>query len=153
MADTYTVTRSTRVHAPASAIFERIVDFRRWSAWSPYEELDPAMDRTYSGAESGVGAVYKWSGNIKVGAGQMEIVDAVDGERVVIDQRFFKPFRSHATTTFALEGPDDDTAVTWSTIGPVTTMTRMMGIFRSMDRLLGPVFEDGLARLKEDAEA
>jgi uncharacterized protein YndB with AHSA1/START domain len=153
MSDTYTVEREIRIDAPASAIYERIVDFHRWAAWSPYEELDPGMDRTYAGAESGVGAVYEWSGNLKAGAGRMEIVDAVDDERIVIDQRNLKPFRSEITTTFALDDSRDGTAVTWSITGPVTLMTRILGIFKSMDRMVGPVLEKGLARLKADAEA
>ena len=153
MARTYTVERKIRINAPASALYERIVDFRRWRAWSPFEELDPAMERTYTGAESGVGAVYAWSGNLKAGAGRMEIVDAVDGERVVIAQRNFKPFRSANTTTFALDDSGDSTAVTWSMTEPVTLVAQIMGIFTSMDRMLGPVFEKGLAKLKADAEA
>jgi hypothetical protein len=88
MTDTYTVERKIRIDAPASAVYERIVDFHRWPVWSPYEELDPGMDRTYAGAESGVGAVYEWSGNLKAGAGRMEIVDAVDDERVLRSPRF-----------------------------------------------------------------
>lgn len=153
MADTYTVERTTRVDAPASAVYERIVDFHRWPAWSPYEELDPDMKRTYAGAESGVGAAYEWSGNLKAGAGRMEIVEAVDDERVVIDLRFRKPFRSESTATFALDDSGNGTAVTWSMTGPVTLVSRIMGIFRSMDRMVGPAFEKGLAKLKADAEA
>ena len=153
MADTYTVERKIRIDAPASAVYERIVDFHRWPTWSPFEELDPGIDRTYAGAESGVGAVYEWSGNLRAGAGRMEIVDAVDHERVMIDQRKRKPFRSESSTSFALDDSGDGTAVTWSITGPVTLMTRIMGIFKSMDRMVGPVFEKGLARLKADAEA
>lgn len=37
-------------------------------------------------------------------------------------------------------------------VGKATTMTRMMGIFKSMDSLVGPIFEKGLAQLKADAE-
>lgn len=111
------------------------------------------MDRTYAGAESGVGAVYEWLGNLKAGAGRMEIVDAIDDERVVIDQRNLKPVRSESTTTFALNDSGDGTTVTWSVTGPVTLIMRIMGIFKSMDRMVGPVFEKGLARLKADAEA
>ena len=153
MADMYTVERKIHVDAPASAIYERIVDFHRWRAWSPYEELDPTVDRTYAGAESGVGAVYEWSGNLKAGAGRMEIVDAVDEDRVVIDQRNLKPFRSESTTAFALDHSGEGTHVTWSMTGPVTLLTRILGIVKSMDRMVGPIFEEGLARLKTDAEA
>jgi Polyketide cyclase / dehydrase and lipid transport len=152
MVDTYTVERKIRIDAPASVVYERIVDFHRWPTWSPYEELDPDMNRTYVGAESGVGAVYEWSGNLKAGPGRMEIVDALDDERVVIDQRNLKPFRSESSTSFALDDSGDGTAVTWSMTGPATLMTRIMGIFKSMDRMVGPLFEKGLERLKADAE-
>ena len=32
-------------------------------------------------------------------------------------------------------------------------MTKVMGIFTSMDKMIGPDFEKGLARLKADVEA
>ncbi len=153
MTDTYTVERKISIDAPPTAVFERIVDLHRWRAWSPFEALDPAMDRTYSGAESGVGAVYEWSGNMKAGTGRMEITDAVEAERILIAQRFLKPFKSESSTVFALAGSGAGTTLTWSTTGPVTRATRVMGVFKSMDRMMGPVFEKGLAQLKADAEA
>jgi hypothetical protein len=36
--------------------------------------------------------------------------------------------------------------------GKKTLMTKVMGVFKSMDDLLGPDFEKGLARLKATAE-
>jgi uncharacterized protein YndB with AHSA1/START domain len=156
MPDSYTVERTVQVQAPASAVYERIVDFHRWPAWSPYEGLDPSMTRTYPGADAGVGAVYEWSGNMKAGAGRMEIVEAVPDERVVIELAFSKPFRSHSTSTFRMDGDTDAgeaATVTWSVTGPLTTTTRVMGVFRSMDKLMGPAFEKGLTSLKADAEA
>ncbi len=71
----YTVERSTVVAAPADQIFPLLVDFHEWPRWSPWEDIDPDMQRTYGGAESGVGATYAWSGNRKAGAGSMEITD------------------------------------------------------------------------------
>jgi uncharacterized protein YndB with AHSA1/START domain len=155
MPDTYTVERTVHVQAPATAVYERIADFHRWPAWSPYEGLDPSMTRSYSGAESGVGAAYDWSGNLKAGTGRMEIVEAVPDERVVIDLAFTKPFRSESKATFRIDGNGDagGTTVTWSMTGPVTRTTRVMGVFRSMDKLMGPAFEKGLTGLKADAEA
>ena len=36
--------------------------------------------------------------------------------------------------------------------GPKTLMIRVMGLFRSMEKMIGPDFEKGLARLKSVAE-
>lgn len=138
--------------APPDVVRERIVDLHRWQAWSPWEGLDPALRRTYGGAASGVGAWYAWEGNRKAGTGRMEIIGAEPGA-IHIDLRFLKPFRSHSTTEFELEADDNGTLVTWRLTGPNTVMTRVMGVFTSMDRVLGPDFEKGLARLKADAES
>ena len=74
--DTFRVQRATIVKAPPEKIFPLINDFHQWGTWSPYETKDPAMKRSYSGAESGKGAVYAWEGNKNVGSGRMEILDA-----------------------------------------------------------------------------
>ena len=56
--NTLAVQRAISIKAPAERIFALINDFHQWGTWSPYENKDPAMKRTYSGAESGKGAVY-----------------------------------------------------------------------------------------------
>lgn len=149
----YEVERTTRIEAAPSAVIANIVDFKKWQAWSPWEDLDPALQRTYSGADSGVGAVYEWSGNRKAGAGRMEILDVEPDRSVTIDVRFVKPFKSHSTSTFSVTPASDSASgVTWSMTGPKTFMTKVMGIFTSMDKMIGPDFEKGLARLKTVAE-
>ncbi len=145
---TYTVERSTTVHADAERVFAELVDFRRWPRWSPWEDLDPAMRRTYAGPEEGIGSVYTWSGNRKAGEGRMEITDVRTPSRLVVDLQFLKPFRSHSTTVFTLEPADAGTTrVTWTMTGSRTLAVRVMGVFTSMDKLVGGDFEKGLARL------
>lgn len=154
MTDTYLVERSTHISAPPSRIYPLLADFHQWPHWSPWEGLDPDMSRTYAGANQGVGAIYSWSGNRKAGKGHMEVTDAVDGERVEIALEFLKPFKSSSTTTFRLSQSDDGTTnVEWTMIGPKTFMTKVMSIFRSMDAMIGPDFEKGLAQLKDVVEA
>ena len=65
---TYEVTRSAVIPAPAQDIFPLVNSFHEWTKWSPWEAVDPAMERSYSGSESGVGAKYTWSGNRKAGS-------------------------------------------------------------------------------------
>jgi uncharacterized protein YndB with AHSA1/START domain len=152
MAGTFEVEREIQIEAPPAAVYERIADFHRWAAWSPFEELDPEMERTFEGPASGPGAVYHWSGNMKAGAGLMKVTEAVPGERVVIDQRNFKPMKSQAEVTFSLVPTGEGTIVTWTMVGRATTTTRIMGVFKSMDKMIGPVFERGLSRLKANSE-
>ncbi len=149
MSDTYTVQRTATLNAPPDQVYAHIVDFHRWADWSPWDDMDPAMNKTYSGADSGVGAKYAWSGNRKVGQGNMEITGVTEGSSVQIAVEFLKPFKASNDTEFTLLPTGDGTEVTWAMTGRNTLMTRVMGIFKSMDSMVGPDFERGLANLKK----
>jgi uncharacterized protein YndB with AHSA1/START domain len=151
--DTYTVERSVIVRADAGRVYQHIVDFHRWPAWSPWEDVDPNLQRTYSGATEGVGSVYEWSGNRKAGAGRMEITHADRPSRVVIDLSFLRPFKSSSTITFSLAAEGDGTRITWTMTGARTLGLRLMGVFASMDKLVGGDFDKGLARLRRVTES
>lgn len=153
MADeTYTVQRWATIDAPPARVYPEVADFRRWTKWSPWEGVDPELQRTYSGAESGTGAVYAWSGNRKAGRGRMEIVDATEPSKVQIDLVFEKPFKARNDTRFTIEPEGSSSRVTWSMTGKKTLVTKVMGVFTSMEKFLGPDFERGLAGLKATVE-
>src|SRR5918993_5742319 len=101
--DTFRVQRSTTIKAPPDKIFSLIDDFQRWSAWSPWDKLDPAMNKRHTGAPSGVGAVYEWEGDRNVGQGRMEIIESSPPRKVAIKLDFVKPFEAHNMTEFSLE--------------------------------------------------
>jgi hypothetical protein len=148
---TYEVVRTETIDAPSAVIHDLLVDFHEWLRWSPWEDLDPDLRRTYSGADRGVGAVYEWSGNRKAGQGRMEVTGDEPLE-VVVAVTFLKPFKSSSTATFTLEPAGAGTTVTWTMVGPMTVATKVMGIFTSMDKMIGPDFEKGLTRMKATAE-
>jgi hypothetical protein len=149
---TYRVERSIAIAAPVEEVFGRIADFHRWTDWSPWEGLDPDMQRRYQGVDAGVGAIYEWEGSRKVGKGRMEIVDADAPTSVGVKLDFIKPFKSQNDCRFALDVDGGTTNVTWTMTGPKTLVTKVMGIFTSMDKLVGRDFEKGLAQLKTVAE-
>lgn len=151
--DGFTVQRAATIAAPADRIFAQLNDFHRWSAWSPWERLDPEMRRTFSGADRGRGAVYGWVGNKKVGEGRMEILESDPPSRLRIQLDFLKPFESHNTTEFTLAPAGGGTRVNWAMHGRHTFVTKVMCLFMNMDRMVGPDFERGLASLKTIAEA
>jgi hypothetical protein len=57
---------------------------RSATAWSPWEKVDPALQRAYDGPKAGTGAVYAWQGNKDVGEGRMTITESRPGELVRI---------------------------------------------------------------------
>jgi Polyketide cyclase / dehydrase and lipid transport len=147
----YSVERTTTVHAAPARVHGLVDDFHQWTRWSPWEDLDPELERTYSGPESGIGAHYAWTGNRKAGAGSMEITRSTP-EQVVVDLHFLKPFKTSSTTQFELEPAGDSTVVTWRMTGEQTGLMAVFGRFMNMDKLIGPDFEKGLTRLKAAAE-
>lgn len=149
----FTVQRTVRIAAPPERIYPDIVDFHRWTGWSPWERMDPAMRKTYSGAASGRGSVYEWAGNSKVGQGRMEITDASAPTSVTVKLDFMKPFAAHNIAKFTLVPAGGSTDVTWSMSGSSPLMIKLMGLFFNMDELVGKDFERGLASLKTLAEA
>jgi len=150
--DTFRIMRSATIQAPPERIFPLINDFHNWTRWSPWEKLDPALQRSYSGAASGKGAAYAWQGNNKVGQGRMEIVDAAPPSRVTIKLDFIKPFEAHNMVDFTLQPQGGATGVSWDMHGPLPLMARVMHMFMNMDRMVGKDFEKGLASLKAEAE-
>lgn len=147
----YTVSRSTTIAAPLERVRALLVDLREWQQWSPWEGLDDNLQRTYSGAEQGVGQHYEWSGNKKAGAGSMD-VEAVTARQVRVGVSFLKPFKSTSTSTFDLAEADGTTTVTWTMTGEQNALMGLVGKVYPMDRMIGPDFEKGLAQLKRVAE-
>ena len=150
--DVFRVQRAAAMQAPPQKIFSLIDDFHQWRTWSPWEHRDPAMKRTFSGTESGKGAVYAWDGNKNVGAGRMEILDAVLPSKIVIKLDFIKPFEGHNTAEFTMLPRDGATEVTWAMYGATPFIGKVMHVFMNMDRMIGKDFETGLANLKKAVE-
>ena len=129
-----------------------INDFHNWDGWSPWAKKDPAIKITYSGATNGMGAVYEWAGNREEGRGRMEITDMSPPSNVTINLDIVEPFAAHNVVEFILDPVDDYTETTWNTSGPMPFISKVLMLFTSMDSMIGPDFESGLADLKVLAE-
>ena len=150
--DDFRVERSIAINASPDRVFPSINDFHLWTGWSPWEEIDPELKRSYSGAASGRGTVYAWEGNNKVGKGRMEITESSSPSRVLIKLDVEKPFKANNMAEFVLDATGESTKVTWSMTGRSPFMMKVMGILMNMDRMVGGDFEKGLAKLKALAE-
>jgi polyisoprenoid-binding protein YceI len=151
--DTFAVERSMTINAAPQTVYALIDDFRKWGQWSPWEKLDPAIHRTHSGADSGVGAVYEWQGNSDVGQGRMEIVESAPPSKVTIALDFIAPMEASNVTVFELTPQGEATHVRWTMTGANNYLSKLMQVFMSMDALVGGDFEKGLADMKATAEA
>lgn len=146
--DKFRVQRGAIMKMPPEKVFCLINDFRQWGSWSPWENRDLAMKRSFSGAERGTGAVYAWEGNKNVGSGRMEILDASMPSKIVIKLDVFKPFEGHNTAEFTMLPQGDATSVNWVMYGPAPFMSKVMQVFMNIDKMIGKDFKAGLANLK-----
>jgi hypothetical protein len=150
--NTFQVQRSLRINASAEKIYPLINNMRGMNTWNPFAEADPEIKITYSGPESGKGARYEWTGNSKVGEGNIEITDASAPNRVALQLNMLKPLEAHNTVVFTLVPNGNGTDVTWAMSGERPFIGKVMDAVFNMDRMVGGQFEKGLAKLKAIAE-
>ena len=149
MAD-FTLSRTTRIQAEAARVHALVDDFREWQKWSPWEGLDPDLNREYTGPDHGVGSTYHWSGNKKAGEGEMRITGSTPSQ-VVVALEFLKPFKATNVTTFTLTPAGDATDLTWTMVGNRNAIMSVLGKLY-FDKTIAADFERGLASLKQEAE-
>jgi len=151
--DTFRLSRSTLIQAPPDRIFAHVNDFHRWDAWSPWAKLDPNSKATFEGAASGKGAVFKWSGNDKVGEGRQEIIGSSEPASILIKLEFIKPFAATNQTEFTFQPEAGGTRVTWTMSGRNNFIAKAFSFFMDCEKMVGPDFEKGLANLKALVES
>lgn len=146
----FEVTRTIVIKAPDAKIYDEIADPRRWKEWSAWSRRDPDMDVSYSGPPFGQGAKWSWKSR-KEGSGSMEFT-RVDPNRRVEYSLYFPAFNMRSGGEFRLEPDAGATRVTWTNRGDVGTNPLKHYLAATMDRVVGPDFEAGLANLKALAE-
>ncbi len=139
------VERADVIDAPPDVVYAQVANLKRNEAWSPWNEMEPTAQYTYSGAESGVGAKAAWKGE-KIGEGSQEIVAAEEGKSITTALDFGPNGKATAFWKFEPEGKG--TRVVWgfdSDMG-MNPACRYFGLF--LDDMLGADYEKGLAKLK-----
>jgi hypothetical protein len=146
---TFHIERTIVVAAAPDAVFPRVNNLRDWQAWSPWEKLDPRMERTYSGPSQGVGASYAWvSSPGKAGQGRMTIESSQAPTLIGIKLELFKPFPAKSDVTFTFLPVSEGTRVTWSMDGRSGFLGKAFHLVANVDKQVGGDFERGLIALK-----
>jgi uncharacterized protein YndB with AHSA1/START domain len=149
--DTFSLQRSARIAAPPERLYPLIADMKAFNTWNPWLRKDPSTKLSYSGPPNGVGSAYAWESE-QLGAGRMEVTDLAPNSRVAAKLEFLKPMEARNRVEFTLQPQGPQTDVTWTMSGPMPYVSKLICVFISMDRMVGPDFEAGLANLKTEAE-
>lgn len=141
------VSRSVTIPAPPEAVFPHVNELKKWDAWSPWAKLDPNAKAVFEGPVTGVGSAMSWSGNSEIGEGKMTIVESDPNKRVKYRIDFVKPFANTSDADFQFEPDGSGTKVTWTMTGERPFFARAMCILFQADKMVGEMFEKGLANL------
>ena len=143
----FRVERSATIEASPAALFAQVNDHHKFAAWNPFLKLDPNVKNTYSGPDSGVGAVCSWEGNSDIGAGSSTIIESIPGEVVRMRMDWKRPMEGTSTVNFTFVPQGDKTVVTWAMYGKNGFLGKAVSIFMDCDKMVGPQFEQGLVDL------
>ncbi|WP_111683472.1 SRPBCC family protein [Winogradskyella tangerina] len=144
--NSFEVERSRTMKAPASMVYENIIDFKNWAAWSSWVEADPEMVITLPEKTEGVGGSYSWED--ENGIGTMKTLEAKPYTSIVQEMQI-ADFPASSVVWNLKSNDDGTTEVTWNIIGKdlpfgFKAYATVMG---GMDKQIGPHYERSLAKL------
>lgn len=149
----YRLERSAVTTANPGAVYVVMCDFNRFKDWSPFVKLDPNAKIAVEGTPCTPGHAYTWDGNDDAGAGKMTIVNLVPDRTVAIKLEFTRPMPDTADTSWSVVSEGGQNKIVWEMHGVNGTLMQKVFSMLFMEKMMGPMFDDGLASLKKLAEA
>lgn len=147
------VEREIEAAAPPAKVFAIVNSLKRMPEWSPWQDMDPAMQQSFSGPDSGVGSTMTWkSDKSEVGSGTMKIVNAVTDKEVHTELDFGPMGTAKSFMRLQPAGTGQNTRIVWGfdTDLGMNPMSRWMGFW--LDDWITADYDKGLAKLKTVAE-
>lgn len=149
----YHVERDVIINAPKPLVFQHIKYWDNWHAWSPWAERDTIMTYSIKGTDGEEGSVYSWVGDPKItGTGEMVNTGIIKNEEINYRLHFFEPMEDVSDGYLRLSEVDEGTRVVWAFYGTNPFPWNVVMLFMSLEKMVGPDFEHGLAMLKEICE-
>ena len=146
----YDVERSVIINQPKSLVFDYVKYLKNQNNFSKWAQMDPAMEKRYSGEDGSVGFVSAWSStNPDVGVGEQEILHIIDGERIDFELRFLSPFEATEPAYMITESLGTDrTQVKWGFSGHIDYPMNLTFLFIDFETMIGNDLQQGLDNLK-----
>ncbi len=140
----FTSERQITINKPKHEVFDYIKHLSNQENYDVWHKMDPGAQTTTRGTDATVGFVYAWDGE-KIGKGEQEITNIVEGERMDTKLRFKEPFESEASCYMLTRAQgENQTVVTWGISGRSPYPFNLMSLFFDMN----DSFEEGLQGLK-----
>lgn len=147
----FKLTRSILIQADKAVVWERVSKWDNFSNWSAWTARDTAMTKTIEGTDGEVGAKYTWKSESQGNGSQTILVSKPMSFRE--SDLVFEDWGMTSRTSFELQDSAGGVFVTWSMYGENGFMGRIMGVIMNMEKMVGPDYEAGLAKLKMVCES
>lgn len=144
--NSFEVTKERTINAPASLIYDQIIDFKNWEQWSPWKEKQPNAKINYPELTNGIGGSFSWED--KDGIGTIKTISETPKKSIEQEIQFddFEPSSIHWKFEPEING---NTKVTWQIKGEhIPFMFKAYSAFSGgFDKIFGPDFQRGLEKL------
>src|SRR5580693_3494067 len=102
------VNREININAPQQEVFDFLKLLKNQEKFNKWAKSDQARKKEFKGVDGTVGFIYAWSGDKNVGEGEKEIINIVDGKRIVTEIRFVRPMKITAKVIMETEALTKD---------------------------------------------
>ncbi len=149
----FNVERKVNIKAPVEVVFEHVKYWRNWQNWSPWAEMDSTMKVTVEGKDGEKGSKYIWKGHPELtGSGEMTNTGIKDNEEITYHLHFIEPWEDQSDGYMRLINTENGSEAAWGFSGESAFPFNIMFLFMSMEDMMAPDFDRGLAKLKELSE-
>jgi len=151
MPRSYNIEKSIIINKPVREVMDVVGNLNIYSEWNPWQQTEPASQKTITGTPGTPGHKYAWEGR-KIGVGSLTLRER-DEQHIHFDLEFLKPWKSQASDNWLFEQwGNAETKVTWQNSGQLPWPTaRLMGPILSKN--LNHQFGIGLENLKKKCES
>lgn len=148
----YSVSRTVAVKAELARVHELCGELKNWPEWAPWQKQDPTIQTTFGEKTTGVGAHQSWTG--ESGDGELTFTRCDPQTGIAYDMNFIDgETKMPAKSAMNYKPVEGGVEVEWTMEGSMN-MPVVGGYFALLaDKMIGPMFDDGLAKLKSVAEA
>ncbi|MDX1271296.1 SRPBCC family protein [Bizionia paragorgiae] len=145
--NSFNVTRTRTINAPAAVIYDNVIDYKNWESWSSWAEKNEDLKIMLPENTHGTGSSYSWED--ADGVGTMRTIAASPHTSITQEMEFGEDYpKSNVNWSFT-PNEQGGTDVTWSIAGDnLPFMFKAYTAFSgSMDDQIGPDYERSLEKL------
>ncbi len=148
----YLIRRQILILAAPEKIFPYLNNPKLSEQWSPWPEMEPNLQMETTGPAEGVGAKQSWKNGRQLGTGSATITESLPNQRVMIRLEYSEPMVMIQDAEYLIEPQSQGSLVIWQVRGQNNFLFRFVNLFFNSDKMVGGIFEKGLAKLKEVVE-